>query len=191
MDFTECTIDTFMRAAYQHDYSLISEEDFVNVNIQYLDASGLFLTREFELRVSIQNLRNRINCITLGVNIHREYLKEFGIAYLPKLDMFKHYGYTLTWVNKEDFERQLNMIEAREKRYVSVLANKEKELENIKKETTETTDLKHSRAQFNKMIISLQKLNYKIDKRSTTMEDLATMIKDNKETNENNGTKHN
>jgi hypothetical protein len=29
--------------------------------------------------------------------------------------MFKQYGYTLSWVNKEDFEGQLSMIEAREK----------------------------------------------------------------------------
>jgi hypothetical protein len=71
MDFTECTIDTFMRAAYNQDFSLINEDDFNNVNIQYLDASGLFLTREFELKVAIQNLRNRINCITVGVNVHK------------------------------------------------------------------------------------------------------------------------
>jgi hypothetical protein len=185
MDFTDCTIDIFMKAAYNQDFSKITVEEYNIVNMQYQDASGLYLTREFELRVSIHNLTNRINCITAGVAIHREFIKEFNFPYLPAINELASFGYLLIWNNDiENFKLQLTQIEGKEARYKSMLFTKTRDLESIlaiNKDNTEISDIKQSRAKFTQMIISLQKLNYRIEKDKTTIEELAAIINDNRE----------
>ena len=189
MDFTECTIATFMDAAFNSNFSIISKEEYIHINMQYMDASGLFLTREYELQISIQSMRNKINCVMLGVNLQREFIKEFGMPYLPALGEFNKYGYRLAWNSDlKEFETQLQRIEANIQSYITLANRKEKDLKTTI-ENAEIIDIKQSRAQFNKMLISLQKMNYHIDKSKTTMEDLATMIVLNKEMAKENGTK--
>jgi len=179
-----------MDAAFNSNFTVISKEEYIHINMQYMDASGLFLTREYELQISIQSMRNKINCVMLGVNLQREFIKEFGLPYLPALSEFNKYGYRLTWDSDlKDFETQLQRIEANIQSYITLANRKEKDLKTTI-ENAEIIDIKQSRAQFNKMLISLQKMNYHIDKSKTTMEDLATMIVLNKEMAKENGTKH-
>ena len=80
MDFTECTISVFMNAAFNSNFSIISREEYSLINMQYMDASGLFLTREYELQISIQSMRNKINCVMIGINLQNEFIKEFWLA---------------------------------------------------------------------------------------------------------------
>ena len=194
MDFTECTISIFKEAAFNANFSRLSEEDYKVVNLQYIDGAGLFLSQEFELTAGINFLQNRLNYISIGVGVHRESLKVFGLPYLPELDYFKQHGYLLFW-NSDilDFAKQLDTIEASEKRYVLTLEEKKAALFKIRKKKGREITIKESRTNFIKMLVSLQKLNYKIDEDTTTMEKLSIMVKDNKEVHDNlkeHGTKY-
>jgi hypothetical protein len=181
IDYSNCTIAMFMDAAFNDARDVLSDEDLANINNQYLDESGLYLNTDFELVASINFLQNRINCINLGLQIHRQCLKLCGVPVVDRLDYFTKWGHYLTWRDDiANFEKQLNNIETKEKRFISQINAKKKQLEDFRK-IQPKQDTKQSRINFLRMLVSLQKLNYKIDKHSTTMEDLAIMIKDNKE----------
>lgn len=175
-----------MDAWFEKDYNKVSEEDFKIIYAEYQDASGLFLTDDFEKRSFIHHLSSRISYIKIFLRLERDFIKEFQIPFTRDFENLKlEYGYVLKWNNDlEDFENQLKKIESREIKHHTFLEEKIKEIEdsrkaikkNIKEEEDEIS-LKKSRTSFIRMLNSLSKIGFKIDKKSTTVEELALMVK--------------
>lgn len=195
MAYEKYVIEDFMSAWFEKNYSVITEEEFKIVYAEYLDTSGLFLSDEFERRAYIQHLHSRINAVRIYVRIQREFLQEFDVPYSLDFERFKFkYGYNLIWKNdKDEFESQLKKVEKREQKFVSTLEEKIKELIEARKsqsnsfeEDEEELDksLKKGRVSFIRMLNSLSKIGYRIDKKSTTVEELALMIKQQMEESE-------
>ncbi len=185
--FENFTVKQFEDAWFKKDHSLISAEDLKIIHAEYLDTSGLFLSDDFEKRSYVLHLNQRINYVQLFVEFQREFLKQFGKPFLRIQDLFtlkSNYGYVLKWKeDADDFESQLEKIELREEKFHSTLAEKLKEIEDDRKKKYPQAvdepeeDLKKSRTSWIRMINSLSKIGYKIDKPITTVEELSLMIK--------------
>lgn len=186
MTYQDCTISQFMNAWFNQDFSVIEKDQFVIIYSEYLDTSGLFLNEDFERQGYIQHLNSRINYVKIFVRLQREFISIFDVPFIRDFEFFKNkYGYFLLWKNdKEDFEAQLKKVEMRELKNESHLEIKLKELEDFRKnkgkdkvEKTNEKSLKESRISFIRMLNSLGKIGYIIDKNSTTIEELSIMIK--------------
>ena len=92
----------------------------------------------------------------------------------------------MVWRNKEDFLAQLKRVELKEAKYISKLETSIKELMDAREKREKEKDKNqikkiNPRENWIRTINSLGKIGYKIDKRSTTVEDFAYMIKQQSE----------
>lgn len=179
--YEDITIRQFMNASWKGDRSVINEEQLKIAETEYIDTAGLYETESFNKECYIQFLTTRINVVTIGIRLQREFLQEFDVPYSPELKVFHKYGHYPVWENnKEKFLKSLTMIEKMEKVYISQLEIKIKELEDYKKlkDTKEQNQsIKVSRGSFIQTVNSLGKLNYKIYYDTTRLEEMAYMVK--------------
>lgn len=179
-----------MQARFKQDYSELSKENFDIVYAEFQDVSGLFLTEDFERVTFINHLRCRINFVQLFLKAQREFLDEFGVPFSRDFESFKQrYGYNLKWKgDRKDFLRQLRKAKLGEVKNETTLNTKIKELKDKKPKEddnlSEEEREKKSRLSFIRMLNSLGKMGYKIEKRETSVEELALMIKQETETQE-------
>lgn len=186
--FENFTVKQFEQAWFKKDRSVISEDDFKIVYSEYQDTSGLFLTDDFEKRSYVLHLYQRNNYVKLFIEFQREFIRSFSMPFLRLEDLlsFKNkYGYVLKWNSDlEDFEDQLQTIESREIKFETTLDEKLKDIKdsrekksNVNSDESYEVSTKNTRVSWLRMINSLNKLNYKIDKPVTTVEELSLMIK--------------
>lgn len=181
-----------MDAWFKKDYSKLSKEEFKIVYAEYQDTSGLFLTEDFERVGFINHLNSRINYIKLFLKIQRSFIEEFNVPFLRDCELLKEkYGYGLKWnEDLEKFEAQLKKIEMREIKHEDFLTLKIKELNEFRKKSQKSDvsddpeeELKKSRMGFIRMLNTLGKIGYRIDKPNTSVEELSLMIKQQLEEN--------
>lgn len=193
----DCVINKFMDCAFKdrHRVLLISGDAtdeqlrmaFEIVYAEYVDLAGLYVTREFELSAYISSLDTRIATVKRFVTLQCTFLNEFDTPFLPGFALVKKYGHRLYWdfnrPDKESFLKRLIQIEAGESRYQAELDRKVKELVELrKKKVNKEFSLLESRKQFIMSMNRLQQNKFVIDKDKTTMEELALMVKDYKDT---------
>ncbi len=186
MAYENYTIKQFENAWFKKDYSELSKAEFDIVYAEYQDASGLFMTDDFEKQSYVYHLNGRINYVKLFIKLQREFLLEFEMPFIRDFETIKNnYGYVLKWNGDgRDFEAQLKKIEKREQKNISYLNTAIKELQDLraanknKKKVDEDDDsLIKSRQSFIKMRNSLGKMGYIIDVTKTTVEELTLIIK--------------
>lgn len=185
MAYEKYTVEQFMSAWFSKDYSVLNEEEFTIVYAEYQDTSGLFLTEDFEKQSFIHHLNARINYVKMFVRLQRDFIKEFDIPFIRDFEYFKtEYGHYLIWKGDlKDFKKQLDSVESREVQNTVFLEEKIAELNEsrknkgkVKQNDSEET-LKKSRESFIRMLNSLGKIGYTLDKKTTTVEELALMVK--------------
>lgn len=181
MALEDFTVRQFEKALINGDRSLMTEEQFAENYEEWVDITQSYNTEEFSKSVYINKLVSRLNSIRISLSTQKEFAKEFGIPYLQALGFFDRFGYKLKWNESlDDFESQLNRIEASEFKYESQLEGKIKELElyrEKKKSVQDTSNKKSSREKWVSTINTLNKIGYQIRKDETTAEELAYMIK--------------
>jgi hypothetical protein len=179
MPFEKYTIRDFINAMFNGERSIMDEDTLQTVYTEYVDVAGLYETADFNLSVYINFLTVRVNMIKKSILAQKQYTEEFGIAYLPGINVFKQYGHKIKWTNKEDFFKSLDKMETREKVYISQLEAKVKEREELREKNNkgEVVSEKLKRGSFIRTINTLGKIGYKIDNDKTTIEELAYMIK--------------
>jgi len=189
----DCTVKQFMDCLFAQRYKVLilegepSEEELRNAHeliyAQYVDLSGLFVTREFELSAYIQSLENRLNTVIRFIELQRAYIAEFGRPFTPAFHIVKKYGHSLYWNHDSPdlplFLAKMDKMPAKEARYKVELDAKKKELFDMqrKKVKGEYNPLE-SRGQFVTMLNRLQQAKFVIEKPNTSVEELAYMIKD-------------
>lgn len=179
MAYEKYTIRQFENALFKDDRSVMSEEELQTVNTEYIDTAKLYETEEFNQVTYISNLNGRINTISIGIDLHRRFIIEFGFPCLEGFAIFKKFGHVLYWRGDlPKFVETLNRIEVRESKYVSEVENCIKKLiEFRKRKQSGEQPVKISRESWMKTINSLRKANYNINRDIDTVEDLAYMIK--------------
>lgn len=187
MAYEDYTLRQFEKAWFKKDYSEMSKEVFNEVYNEYVEAAGLFNSEDFELVCGIQFLNHRINFISMFIELQLKFMKEFKIAYSPIFELVKEkYGHVLIWRGKiKDFKEQLEKVKLREKKYITIVESKIQELDEkrerdkklVKQDETPESKLKKTRESYIKTFVSLGKIGYKIDRDTTTVEDYASMIK--------------
>lgn len=179
LTYEDVTIDDYIKAKFKNDFSVIPKEDFDNIEVQYIDTSGLYETEEFSKIAYIHYLNNRKNSISLSIRLQTEFLNVFGKPYIPELVFFKKFGYNIVWKDSaEIFFNDLKKIQDSEKKYTSRLENEIKELIKLReKKQNSNESVSQTRHDFISTIISLGKIGYKIDKNTTTLEEFSLMIK--------------
>lgn len=193
--YEKINISDFMEAWFEEKYEKLSKEDFKIVHAEYLDTSGLYMSDDFEKHSLVHHLNSKINYIKMFVRLQREFMDEFDMPFIRDFAHLKEeYGYVVKWNGSiEDFENQLVKIEKRQIKHQSFLEEKIKELKELKESRSNNhkkqpiepeSDLKKSRMSFIRMLNSLGKIGYKIDKLTTTVEELALMIKQQMEEND-------
>lgn len=174
------TIKDFIDCWFNENYKIFTKEQFDEAYAEYIDTTGMFATDEFEKVVYIHYLNQRINSVNLSIKLHRDFYVQFGKPFITELKFFSRYGHKLTWRDDwDDFDNQLVKIENSEKKYVTILNKNVQELEAIRtnKGANKPQTKKEIRTNFLRMLNSLGKIGYKIDKTNTTVEELALMIK--------------
>jgi hypothetical protein len=192
----DCTIKQYMECAFKQRYRVLiiegdaEDEDlqkaFELIYAEYVDLSGLFITREFELSAYIQSLWNRTNTITRFIDLQKRFIGHFSVPFVPAFDTVKKYGHVLYWNHESPdidlFLTRLAKMEAREKKYEVEIKAKEKELFELrKKKVTKEFTVLESRKQFVTSLNRLQQSRFVINKNETSMEELAIMISDQRE----------
>lgn len=192
----ECTVKQFETCCFENKLrALLIEgeatdeelrEAFERIYEQYVDLSGLYETREFEMSAYINSLTVRIFTVQEFVRLQREFVSQFNVPYVPGFYLVKKYGYTIQWDHDapdlDTFSARLEKIESKEAKFKSELKRKQAELAEFqKKKITGEFTLLESRRQFLTQILRLQQAKYVINKRETSVEELAYALRDQKD----------
>lgn len=186
--FEACRFDNKLRVLIIEGDATDEElrEAYEFIHGQYVDLSGLYETREFEMTAYISSLAVRINTVHEFIRLQREFISQFDIPYVPGFYLVKKYGYTLLWDHEspdiDTFLARLEKMESKEAKFKSELKRKQTELSTFqsKHQAGEYTPME-SRRQFLTQILRLQQAKYVIIKNETMMEELAYAIRDQKE----------
>jgi hypothetical protein len=192
----ECTVKQYEACRFEDKLSVLLiegevtneelREAFEFIHGQYVDLSGLYETREFEMSAYINSLTVRINTVHEFIRLQLEFISQFKVPYVPGFYLVKEYGHKLHWDHEapdiDTFLSRLEKMEMKEAKFKSELKRKEKELSDLqqKKSNGEFTPLE-SRRQFLTQILRLQQAKYVINKKETTIEEVAYAIKDQKD----------
>jgi len=192
----DCTVKQFMQCSFDARYRVLlidgdgSEDDlkmaFEYIYAEYVDYSDLYQSQEFEIVAYINSLDTRIQFIHRFVDLQRKFMEQFDIPFLPGLDMIKRYGHHLYWdanyMDRDAFFKKLFQIEMKEKKYDTKVDQKVKELVELrKKKVQKEHTILESRKDFVTMLNRLQQARFVIDKDRTTVEELALIIKDQRD----------
>lgn len=174
MTLADITVKRFMRAMFHKEITDIP--NWNELYLEFIDLSGIGMTRELELLREVTNLEIRLSKIDSFLTFQRGWYAATGEPCLKLINNIK--GHRLTWNPSEPgmFIVQLNRIEAKEKRNRVELANKQNDLEKLKKGET-TVDEENSRRLFKDRINSLNRAGYQINQNETDMESFCLMIK--------------
>lgn len=188
---SDCTIKQFMRCAFENKYDglvisgkpsqKVLKDAFEFIYAQYVDISGLFLSQEFEILAYIDSLNKRLGTLREYVGLQNGFYSHFGMPYLKGFWIHEKYGYRFTWDpnNPEIFLQKLNQIPVKESKYKIKIAEKTKELLDLRKKKEKKEHvLLEPRKSFIMTLNRLQQQKFVIDKSTTDMETLALMIKD-------------
>jgi hypothetical protein len=175
MTLSDISIRVFMRCLFNKDYTGVDNWD--DIYVKYIDESGICKNGLLEIDVAIHNLTARLTHITGWLEFQAKVFNQTGKPYEPLFADIHKYGHRPT---VENFEEQLNRIEAKEKKNVSQLKRMNKEKEALQKVAEPGTV--NARNSFLTMLNVISKeQGYKIDKDTTDMEELCVMIKDHNE----------
>lgn len=192
-DAADCTVKQFEECRFREKYSvLVLEGDpadeelkaaFELIYAQYTDLSGLFITREFELSAYIESLEKRVNTVAKFIELQKAFIHEFGRPFKPAFHLVKRYGHSLYWNHDspdlENFMSKLEKIPLKEARYRVELDAKKKELFDLERKRAKGEHAPlETKSQFVTMINRLRQARNVIERNSTTVEELALMIKD-------------
>lgn len=177
------TIEQFMECWFNEKYENLSKENFDICYSEYIDISGLYNIKEFGLISQIHYLTNRITSVKLSLRIHREFIDFFGVPCVNEFSFLKKFSHTLYWNgNKEEFIKTLNRIESKESKYVIELERIQDELHNLRSKTnSKQPTVVQTRHQFIRLLNDLSKIGYRLERQTTTIEELALMIKQQSE----------
>jgi len=192
----DCSVKQFMECAFKGKYTVLIldgeppddelKRAFELIYDQYTDLSGLFITREFELSAYISSLERRINTVARFIELQKAFIAEFNIPFVTGFGLVKKYGHKLYWNHESPdidlFLSKLDAIPGKEAKYKTDLAAKKKELFDMQRKKIQGEfNLLESRKQFVMMLNRLQQSKFVIDKNNTSMEEVALMIKDQRD----------
>lgn len=184
MAFENYTLKQFEDAWFKGDRDVMTQSVFDEVYSEYIDTAELWQSEEFDKVSYIHFLNNRINTVRLSVTLQKKFIDEFEVPYKPGFELLKKNGHYLKWNDSvEDFVKQLDKVENREKKYISELENEIKNLVTLRKNKNggkEKTP-KEQRQSHLRTVNSLGKIGFKIDKDKITVEEYALMIKQQSE----------
>jgi transcriptional regulator with PAS, ATPase and Fis domain len=159
------------------------KEAFEDIVIEYIDLAGLVDNEEIGLTKRIEQLRIRVTVIDTAIGLQKQSIRHFREPFVEGLPLLKKYGYSIAW-NKdaEQFLKELSRIETREKVQQVYLLEAEKEVEQLKKNKSAkvSKDIRNptkERQKFIDLLTTLPTAGYMIDKERTTVEELASMIR--------------
>lgn len=192
----DCSVKQFMQCSFDGKYKALliegdADEDqlrnaFEIIYAEYVDLSDLYQSQEFEMVAYINSLDNRIQVIKRFVDLQRKFLKQFDVPYSRGLGIVKKYGHNVYWdanhPDKDAFLRMLIKVEMKEKKYEGIVNKKVDELLELrKKKVKKEHSILESRKDFVTMLNRLQQSRFAIDKDKTSVEELALMIKDQRD----------
>jgi len=180
MKCEKVTIEQFMDCWFNDDYEKISVQDFELIYSEYIDLAGLYQTKAFELTAYINYLKNRIHVLGIVVFSQKMYFEVFRKPYIEGLELIKEkFGLSYNWdCNEQSLFSFLRKLENTIRTKKIELNRKEHEIEKLKQEKKEGNVSKvQSRHEFIRMLNSLSKNGYKIERDKTTVEELALIIK--------------
>lgn len=192
----DCNVRKFKQCSFDGKYRVLliegeaSEDDlksaFEYIYAEYVDYSGLYQSLEFEIVAYINSLDTRIQFVRRFVDLQRKFLEQFDVPFLPGLPMIKKYGHHLYWdtsySDPEAFISRLFQIEMKEKKYETKVDQKVKELIELrKKQIKKEHTILESRKDFVTMLNRLRQARFVIDDDNTSVEELALIIKDQRD----------
>ena len=176
MQLSDISVRRFMAALFNKD--LTGLNNWEELYMSFIDLSGMGESRESALMVGIHNIQVRLTVIEGFINYQTKFLQEFDMPFEQGFDDIKCYGHRLTWDagNPGAFLKQMKLVESKENKNISQLDVLYKELKDLRENGHKADST--SRADFVRMLNTLNKAGFTIDKDKTDMEELSLMIKD-------------
>ncbi|QES88870.1 hypothetical protein [Rhizosphaericola mali] len=190
-------ISTFMEVAFDKNLKALiidgfehTEQELVeaweNIQMEYTDCANLAKPEINSLTQQFYLLDARLKTIPMLIDIERQSIKHFNNPFLPAFPYFQKFSYRLHWSKEsgdlKEFEKQLQRIEAKEKRYKVEFDIVNEKLTKMLDENAPALNgqknLTESRRSFIRMLNSMRSYCGDIPKTATTMEELGLMIKD-------------
>jgi len=171
MKCEKVNIEIFMQAWFNHDFTNITKEDFDIVYSEYIDLTGLYNSKEFELFAYINYLKNRIYTAKTLVWAQLIFLEQFKVPYIDGFEVFERIGHKVSWNDDEKkFIAQMNRISSMTRAKELELRRKEFEFMQLRNAKKEDKPEIQSRHDFIRMLNSFNKEGYRIDRKETTVE---------------------
>ena len=186
----DCNIEQFMACNFDNNLKALAitgeptqqqlEEAWETIYTEYIDLSGTMI-EELDLMKQAKVLECDIQAMHCFLFVQEQMIQQFGKPHLENMEMLnKEYNARLKWdeekPDKEAFKKQLLQLRTNQSTKVVRLAEKNKQLEAFRKKQKKTPTVNNSRKVFVSTIIELGKFGYHIDKKKTSVEELAVMI---------------
>lgn len=192
----ECTVGRYEAACFRGQLTALLREGvapepvlraaFEAIHTEYVDIAGLYQTREFELLAYIDSTDKRIQSVRRFVELQRIFVAEFGLPFLPGFALAKRFGYTLYWDptrhTTDLFLAKLAQMEGAQHKFEEKVQQKVRELVQLRaQQAAGERTIVESRHAFVTMLNRLRRERYVVERATTTVEELALMIKDQME----------
>ncbi len=189
----DCSVKTFINCMFEKKYDdLVLDGEFTadekqqawqSIYTEFIDICGMVESMEFDLLKSIFYLDCRVKKINLLLYIQRLSIEKIGEPCTGAFENIKMYGHRLFWdKNQPDilaFNKKLNEIEGKEKKYQIELEAKTKEFFDLKKKQANgEVPMQQKRRDFIRSINNLQKFGFVIDQEKTSIEAFGIMVAD-------------
>lgn len=189
----DCLLKIFEKCLFDDKYDdLVIEGDFTDeekkqafssIYTEFIDTSGLIESADFELLKTIFYLDCRVKKINLLLYIQHESIEKIGMPCIKAFENINIYGHKLYWDKEnpdiEAFQRRLQDIESKERKYRVELEGKTKEFFALKERQVKAgIQVYQKRKDFVRTKNNLQKHGYVIDRDKTMVDEFALMLCD-------------
>lgn len=183
----DCTVAQFMACKFENKYDVLAisgepsleqlSEAWEKIHVEFIDLSETLIP-EVSLLKQIKVLECDIEMINCIVFVLEESVTRLGYPLEKAVNMIAQNGHHPKWNNDvDDYLKQCKKIRSKESKNISLLAIKNKELEDYRKAEAAKKTINNSRSEFIRVMNDLRRFGYPIDKDKTTAEELAIMIK--------------
>jgi hypothetical protein len=179
MNLSDITVGQFRKYLQTGDTQGLS--GWEDLFLMFIDKSGIGQTQEYELMMAIHNLNVRMVSVNAFIDLQKVWFLNFEEAFEPAFKDLAKFGIKITYDPAEPrkFIQRLELIESSEKRNVAEIDSLTKELQDLRskgvKNSGKFVDL------LLRLIVTLNKEGYRIEKDVTDMEEFALMIKQHNE----------
>jgi len=93
--YEDISIKTFIKAWFNEDRTELTKEQFDEVYNEYINTAKLFESEQFAKVSYLHYVNNRINSISIAIDLQRKFINTFDVPFEENLKFFMKFGHKL------------------------------------------------------------------------------------------------